>query len=82
MQSTVNKLGLFALLKMLFVLFPIIGAVSFSLYAIVVYMGAHGLKSWTFLPVTMALWVMFYLARMLIFKDINKIKRIRKRYGR
>lgn len=78
-RQVVNKLGLRALLKLLFALSPIVGAVSFSWYTIVLFMETHDLRRWTFLPTALAFGLLFYIANVLVFQDIRKIEALRKR---
>ncbi|GGA33506.1 hypothetical protein [Dyella nitratireducens] len=71
-NETMDKLGLLAMLRFVFVLAPVTGAVSFSCYTILELMKAHNLKGWMFVPNVLALALLYYLADVLVLRDLKR----------
>lgn len=67
-----NKLGFLALLRLVLVLAPVTGAVSFSCYTILGLMKAHDLSRWMFVPNVLALALLYYLADVLVLRDLKR----------
>jgi hypothetical protein len=71
-KETMKKLGFLAFLRLVFVLVPVTGAVSFSCYKILELMKDHNLKGLMFVPNVLALALLYYLADLLVLRDLRE----------
>jgi Na+/alanine symporter len=71
-KETMNKLGVLTLLRLVFVLVPVIGAVSFSCYTILQLMKSSNLERFMFVPNVLALTLLYYLSDVLVLRDLKR----------
>jgi hypothetical protein len=74
-KEAMNKLGVLALVRFVFVLVPVIAAVSFSCYKLLGLMETHKLKELMFVPNVLALALLYYLADVLVLRDLKRKRR-------
>lgn len=74
----INKLLLGAVAKMLLVLLPVALVVFYGCYLLDEIMIEHGMKQFAYVPALLSAGVLYYIARLLIARDLKRMAELRK----